>query len=162
VCVILIFALQTGEERVVAAYASFFGEAVLNLRISPPPYKSLGIEKIIVWLFRKQFDGINKTIKLQKSCVYSLNYYKIFGAAHERVLKKYRDILYLSILLHLYGVYTHFIQSLIHLKLRNFTPLPHEMFRPQRAIIRCLVMLKLLHCLKYIYCIYKFTHGMNK
>jgi hypothetical protein len=41
------------------------------------------------------------------------------------------------------------INATLHLKLRNFTPLRHDMFQPQTAIIRCLVMLKLLHCINY-------------
>jgi hypothetical protein len=51
----------------------------------------------------------------------------------------------------MYSLYTLYsvINATFHLKLRNFTPLPHDMFRPQRAIIRCLVMLKLSHCIKY-------------
>jgi hypothetical protein len=49
------------------------------------------------------------------------------------------------------------INATLHLKLRNFTPLPHGMFWPQRTIIRCLVMLKLLHCIKCL-----FIHTMCK
>jgi hypothetical protein len=63
---------------------------------------------------------------------------------------------------HMWALYTLYavINANLHLKLRNFTPLPHEMFRPQRAITRCLVVLKLPHCIKYIECL--FIHTMCK
>jgi hypothetical protein len=54
------------------------------------------------------------------------------------------------------------MNATLHLNLRNFTPLPHDMFRPQRAIIRCLVMLKLSHCIKYNYLKCLFIHTLCK
>jgi hypothetical protein len=45
-------------------------------------------------------------------------------------------------------LYTH-INATLRFKLRNFTPLLHDMFRPQGAIIRCPVTLRLSHCIKY-------------
>jgi hypothetical protein len=61
-----------------------------------------------------------------------------------------------------HSVYTLYsvTNATLHLKFRNFTPLPHNMFRPQRAIIRCIVMLKLSPCIKYIKC-YLFTPCVN-
>jgi hypothetical protein len=69
------------------------------------------------------------------------------------------NFLYLFILLHLYiFIHTYFvINETFGLKLRHFTPLPHYMFRPQRAIIRCLVLLKLFLCIKHVKYLFIYT-----
>jgi hypothetical protein len=60
----------------------------------------------------------------------------------------------------LYALYS-VINATLHLKLRNLTPLPYNMFQLRRAIIRCLVMLKLLHCIKYkIYKMFIYSHNV--
>jgi hypothetical protein len=56
----------------------------------------------------------------------------------QRTVSRSREhIFYLSNLLHLYTIYS-VMNAPIHLKIINFTSPPHDMFRPQRAIIRCL------------------------
>jgi hypothetical protein len=85
-------------------------------------------------------------------------------ASHTPVISRLRHVNWtwlivfkhpVAFIYYLYIIYS-VINATLHLKIRTFTP-PHDMFRPQRAIIRCLSYAKTVALYK-IYKMFIYSH----